>query len=152
MILCGLVNSDPTLVTATLNNLSAIVKTRAPLAHKILSAVMSFNPLAIVAKANTVGNRLMMQCMEKTVRILLLNIARYNDALFAAPFHPCISIYVTGEFIADVEQCEPKRTVHGQDFAAHSTSFTGENRGARGAFAEEAGPTTRDGSNKTYES
>lgn len=88
MILCGLVNSDPTLVTATLNNLSAIVKTRAPLAHKILSAVMSFNPLAIVAKANTVGNRLMMQCMEKTVRILLLNIARYADAtLFAAHLH-----------------------------------------------------------------
>lgn len=153
MILCGLVNSDPTLVTATLNNLSAIVKTRAPLAHKILSAVMSFNPLAIVAKANTVGNRLMMQCMEKTVRILLLNIARYADAtLFATPFHPCIFIYVTGGFITDLEQCESKRTVHGQDFAAHSASFTGENRGARGAFAEEAGPATRDRSNKTYES
>lgn len=39
---------------------------------------MSFNPLAIVAKANTIKNRMMMQCMEKTVRILLLNIARYE--------------------------------------------------------------------------
>lgn len=128
MILCGLVNSDPTLVTATLNNLSAIVKTRAPLAHKILSAVMSFNPLAVVAKANTVGNRLMMQCMEKTVRILLLNIARYAGAALSHFFiHTCVC---NGGLMADVEQSQPKWTIHGQDFAAYPTPLTSENRGA----------------------
>lgn len=84
--------SDPALITATLNNLSVIVKTRAPLAHKILSAVMNFNPLAIIAKANTVKNRLMMQCMEKTVRVLLMNIARANQN---GPYTAKISQHIT---------------------------------------------------------
>lgn len=72
-----IINSDATLITATLNNLAQLVKTRSPIAAKIVSAVLSFNPLAIVSRSNTIQNRLMMQCMEKTVRVLLLNIVRY---------------------------------------------------------------------------
>ena len=72
-----IINSDATLITATLNNLAQLIKTRNPIAPKIVSAVLSFNPLAIVSRSNTIQNRLMMQCMEKTVRVLLLNIVRY---------------------------------------------------------------------------
>lgn len=46
--------------------------------------------------------------------------------------------------MTDVEQSQPKWTIHGQDFAAYPTPLTSENRSARGAFAEEAGPATRD--------
>ncbi|CUS08643.1 unnamed protein product [Tuber aestivum] len=61
-----IINSDATLTTATLNNLAQLIKTRIPIAAKIMNAVFSFNPLAIVSRSNTIQNRLMMQCMEKT--------------------------------------------------------------------------------------
>ncbi|PWW79228.1 hypothetical protein C7212DRAFT_288366 [Tuber magnatum] len=73
-----IINSDATLTTATLNNLAQLIKTRSPIAAKIVNAVLSFNPLAIVSRSSTIQNRLMMQCMEKTVRVLLLNIVRAN--------------------------------------------------------------------------
>ncbi|KAL7270748.1 hypothetical protein RUND412_006537 [Rhizina undulata] len=72
--------SDPVLITATLNNLASLVKTRTPIAPKVVSAVLGFNPLAIAARSPSAHNRLMMQCMEKTVRVLLLNIMRSNPS------------------------------------------------------------------------
>ncbi|TGZ80924.1 hypothetical protein EX30DRAFT_341248 [Ascodesmis nigricans] len=71
-------NSEPTVITATLNNLAVIIKTRPPLAPKVLMAVMNFNPFSGIGKPLTTQNRLMMLCMEKTVRILLMNILRSN--------------------------------------------------------------------------
>ncbi|RPB02356.1 hypothetical protein L873DRAFT_1826757 [Choiromyces venosus 120613-1] len=87
-----IINSDATLTTATLNNLAQLVKTRSPIAAKIVSTVLSFNPLAIVTRSNTIQNRLMMQCMEKTVRVLLLNIVRANPQ---GPFTGKVSQHLT---------------------------------------------------------
>ncbi|KAG0130974.1 hypothetical protein HOY82DRAFT_353650 [Tuber indicum] len=85
-------SSDATLIVATLNNLAQLVKTRNPIAAKIVGAVLSFNPLAIVSRSNTIQNRLMMQCMEKTVRVLLLNIVRANPQ---GPFTGKVSQHLT---------------------------------------------------------
>lgn len=68
--------SEPTLVTAAVNNLAHIIKTRPPLASKVLGAAMAFNPFQ--RKQVTVESRLMMLSMEKTIRALLLNIARFE--------------------------------------------------------------------------
>jgi hypothetical protein len=67
--------SEPTLVTAAINNLGVLVKTRPPLGLKVLSAVMTFNPFT--RKQLTVKSRLMMLSMEKTIRVLLMNIVRF---------------------------------------------------------------------------
>ncbi|CAZ79906.1 unnamed protein product [Tuber melanosporum] len=87
-----IISSDATLIVATLNNLAQLVKTRNPIAAKIVGAVLSFNPLAIVSRSNTIQNRLMMQCMEKTVRVLLLNIVRANPQ---GPFTGKVSQHLT---------------------------------------------------------
>lgn len=64
-------------MTATLNCLSILIKSRSSIANKILNAILYFNPLNTVAKNPTAKNKLMAKCVEKTVRILLLNFIRY---------------------------------------------------------------------------
>jgi len=74
-------SSEPTLITATLNNLAALVKTRPPLAQKVIGAVLGFNPFSKMPRTITVHDRLMAISMEKTVRIMLLNVVRYVKSL-----------------------------------------------------------------------
>ncbi|KAF8467718.1 hypothetical protein BDZ91DRAFT_782414 [Kalaharituber pfeilii] len=69
---------DPLLMTSTLNCLSVLIKTRSSISAKILSAVLSFNPLSAAMKTPTLQNKLMAKCIEKTVRVLLLNLIRTN--------------------------------------------------------------------------
>lgn len=94
--------SDPSLATATLNNLSAIIKTRPPMASKIINAVLSFNPLAGAARGLTIGNRLLMVSMEKTARVLLLNVVRY---------HPPQYVTRTGIAVLTRLQIEPPEPI-----------------------------------------
>lgn len=64
-------------MTSTLNCLSVLIKNRSSISTKILSAVLSFNPLSLAIKNPTPKNKLLAKCIEKTVRILLLNLIRY---------------------------------------------------------------------------
>ena len=72
-------NSDPTLITATLNNLAQIIKSRPPLAPKVIGAVIAFNPFVKLPRAVTIHDKLMVLSVEKTTRVLLMNIMRYDS-------------------------------------------------------------------------
>ncbi|KAI5789153.1 hypothetical protein EDC01DRAFT_717765 [Geopyxis carbonaria] len=72
--------SEPALITATINNLGPIIKTRPPLVAKVLNSVMSFNPFNGITRPITVQNRLLMISMEKTIRSLCLHIMRSNPS------------------------------------------------------------------------
>jgi symplekin len=58
--------------------LAVVVKTRPPLAAKVVGAVIGFNPFAGASPPVTVQDRLIMVSIEKTVRIMLLNVMRYG--------------------------------------------------------------------------
>jgi symplekin len=76
--ICSVTNDDsePTLITATLNNLAPLVKTRPPLAQKVVAAVLAFNPFAGAPRLISIHDRLMIISIEKTVRVLLMNVMR----------------------------------------------------------------------------
>lgn len=84
-------HSEPTLITATLNNLAPLVKTRPPLAQRIIGAVLAFNPFARMPGTISVQDRLVMISVEKTVRVMLLNIMRNNQQ---TPFAGRISQHI----------------------------------------------------------
>lgn len=68
--------SDPVLVTATLNNLGTIMKTRPPLVSTILNSLFNYNPFAAANRGVTTKSRLMMQSVDKTMQLLLVNFLR----------------------------------------------------------------------------
>ncbi|KAF8544419.1 hypothetical protein BDD12DRAFT_815871 [Trichophaea hybrida] len=70
--------SEPILIVATLNNLAPLVKTRPPLAQKVIAAVLAFNPFAEIPPSISVHDRLVIISFEKAVRALLMNIVRNN--------------------------------------------------------------------------
>ncbi|EKG22268.1 Armadillo-like helical protein [Macrophomina phaseolina MS6] len=74
--------SDALLVTATLNCLGCLIRTRASIANKIVSTVLNFNPLKLANSPMTPSLKVMVKSMERTVRALLLNVVKKN------PNHP----------------------------------------------------------------
>ncbi|KAF1808643.1 mRNA cleavage and polyadenylation specificity factor complex subunit [Eremomyces bilateralis CBS 781.70] len=75
-------SSDALLVTATLNCLGALIRSRASIANKIVNTVLYFNPLKLANSPMTPANRLKIKSMERTTRALLLNVIKKN------PSHP----------------------------------------------------------------
>lgn len=69
-------NSDALLVTATLNCLGCLIRTRASIANKIVSTVLNFNPLKLANSPMTPSLKVMVKSMERTVRALLLNVVK----------------------------------------------------------------------------
>lgn len=67
-------SSDALLVTATLNTLGGLTRTRATIAHKIISTVLNFNPLKLANSPMTPKTRVMVKSMERTTRALLMNV------------------------------------------------------------------------------
>ncbi|OJD29818.1 mrna cleavage and polyadenylation specificity factor complex subunit [Diplodia corticola] len=74
--------SDALLVTATLNSLGSLIRTRASVANKIVSTVLNFNPLKLANSPMTPKSKVMIKSMERTVRALLINVVKKN------PNHP----------------------------------------------------------------
>ena len=68
--------SDAVLVTATLNCLSVLIRTRQSIASKVLSAVLNFNPLKRLNSPMTPTVRVQINSIERTTRALLMNIYR----------------------------------------------------------------------------
>ncbi|KAK8218182.1 hypothetical protein IWZ01DRAFT_492218 [Phyllosticta capitalensis] len=75
-------SSDALLVTATLNSLGGLIRSRASIANKIISSVLNFNPLKLANSPMTPKNKVMVKSMERTTRALLLNVIKKN------PNHP----------------------------------------------------------------
>ncbi|KIW07750.1 uncharacterized protein PV09_01679 [Verruconis gallopava] len=78
-------HSDALLVTATLNGLGGLIRTRATIANRILNAVINFNPFRLANSPMTPANKLMIKSMEKTVVIFLQHIMK------RAPQHPMMA-------------------------------------------------------------
>lgn len=66
--------SDALLIDATLNSLSILIRARPPISHKILLAILSYNPLKLANSPMTPKLRVMVKSMEKTTRMLLIHV------------------------------------------------------------------------------
>lgn len=72
MIIC----SDAVLVTATLNCLGPLIRSRQTIVNKILSVILGFNPLKKANSPMTPISRVQIKALERTTRALLLNFVR----------------------------------------------------------------------------
>ncbi|KAF2742608.1 hypothetical protein M011DRAFT_472068 [Sporormia fimetaria CBS 119925] len=75
-------NSDALLLTATLNALGLLIQRRPAIANKILSSVLSFNPVKSASPPMTAKNKVLLRSLERTTRVLLINVLKRN------PEHP----------------------------------------------------------------
>ncbi len=77
--------SDPILVDATLNCIAILIRSRPAIANKIISAILSFNPLKLANSPMTLRTKVVGRSLERTTRALLKNINKNNPNGFLAP-------------------------------------------------------------------
>ena len=70
--------SDPLIATATLNALSSLVQRRASISTKILSTVLSFNPLKLASMPMEGKDKIAVKGMTRTTMSFLLNVLKRN--------------------------------------------------------------------------
>ncbi|KAL9627585.1 MAG: hypothetical protein Q9204_006463, partial [Flavoplaca sp. TL-2023a] len=70
---------DVILVTATLNCLGTLIRTRQNAANKIITAILNFNPLKQTGSPMTPKLKVQIKSMEKTTRMVLMNVLRRNE-------------------------------------------------------------------------
>ncbi|EWC45969.1 hypothetical protein DRE_04762 [Drechslerella stenobrocha 248] len=70
---------DAPVITAILNSLPALVKSRAAISNKILNVLMAYNPIAIAAKSMVFKERFIARSLEKTLRTVLIHLARASS-------------------------------------------------------------------------
>ncbi|KAI9681165.1 MAG: hypothetical protein M1817_002447 [Caeruleum heppii] len=83
--------SDAVLVTATLNCLGVLIRSRPSIANKIVSTILNFNPLKQAKAPMTPEKKVLVKAMERTTRALLLNVNKTNPT---SPLAPRIQQYV----------------------------------------------------------
>ncbi|KAL8860088.1 MAG: hypothetical protein Q9178_003352 [Gyalolechia marmorata] len=71
--------SDAILVNATLNCLGTLIRTRQNAANKIITAILNFNPLKQANSPMTSKMKVQIKSMEKTARMVLINVMRRNE-------------------------------------------------------------------------
>nr|CDP22686.1 Putative Pre-tRNA-processing protein [Podospora anserina S mat+] len=69
-------SNDALLVDATLNCLSILIRTRPSTSNRIINCVLNFNPLKLANSPMTPKNKVLMKSMEKTTRMLMINILK----------------------------------------------------------------------------
>ena len=69
-------DSDAVLVTATLNCLSVLIRARQSITNKIVSAILSFNPLKDISSTLTPKAKVEIKAVERTMRALLTHVYR----------------------------------------------------------------------------
>ena len=70
-------NSDALLVTATLNSLGSLVKSRPSVANKIISTVLNYDPFKLAASSPvSPAHKVMVRSMTRTTTAFLLNIIK----------------------------------------------------------------------------
>ncbi|KAL8791036.1 MAG: hypothetical protein Q9213_000243 [Squamulea squamosa] len=72
-------NSDAILVNATLNCLGTLIRTRQNAANKIITAILTFNPLKQANSPMSPKMKVQIKSMEKTTRTVLMNVMRRNE-------------------------------------------------------------------------
>lgn len=77
--------SDPILVDATLNCMAILIRTRPAIANKIITAILSFNPLKLANSPMTTRSKVIAKSLERTTRALLKNINKNNPNGVMAP-------------------------------------------------------------------
>ena len=70
--------NDPLIITATLNALSTLVHRRASISTKILTAILSFNPLKLVSAQMSGKDKIAIRSMTRTTMSFLLNCLKRN--------------------------------------------------------------------------
>lgn len=68
--------SDAVIVTATLNSLSSLVQRRASISNKILSTVLSYNPLTLTNTPMSPRDRVLVKSCTRTTMSFLLNVLK----------------------------------------------------------------------------
>ena len=68
--------SDALLVTATLNSLGPLLRTRPSVLNRIVSALVNFDPFKQAQASMNTAAKLQMKSTERTTRMLLINIAK----------------------------------------------------------------------------
>ena len=77
--------SDAVLITATLNCLSPLLRTRQTITNRILNAILGFDPLKHAHPQMSSKDKVQIKSVERTIRMLLLNILRrYTILQFTA--------------------------------------------------------------------
>lgn len=66
-------HSDALLVTATLNSLGSLIRSRPSISNKIITQVLNFNPTKLANGQITPRIKVVVKSMEKTTRALLQN-------------------------------------------------------------------------------
>lgn len=66
--------SDALLITATLNSVGVLVRTRPPIANRILNAIFSFNPFKEATPTAPIRVKIAVKSMERTIRAFLINL------------------------------------------------------------------------------
>ena len=64
------------LITATLNCLSPLLRTRQAISNRILPALLSFNPLKHAHPQMSLKDKVQVKSVERTIRMLFLNFLR----------------------------------------------------------------------------
>ena len=79
--------SDALLIDATLNGFAILARARPAIAPKIVSAVLSFNPLKNARPGLPPKEKVRIQSMERTTSAFLLNYTRkyVNSEAYATP-------------------------------------------------------------------
>ncbi len=62
------------MINATLNSLSTLIRTRPPIANKIVYTILNFDPFKQAKAPLTPKNRVMIRSMERTTRAVLVNV------------------------------------------------------------------------------
>lgn len=75
-------SSDALLVTATLNCLGGLIRTRASIAGKILNTVLNFNPLKLANAPMTAKSKVLIRSMERTTKALLVSVIKKYESSF----------------------------------------------------------------------
>lgn len=72
----NIATSDAVLITATLNCLAPLLRSRQTIANRIMSAILNFNPLKQAHPQMSSKEKVQVKSVERTIRMLLLNILR----------------------------------------------------------------------------
>ena len=70
------VSSDALFITATLNCLGTLLRTRQSISNKIMSVILNFNPLKQANSPMNPKAKVHIKAMDRTTRSLLMNMLR----------------------------------------------------------------------------
>jgi len=68
--------SDALIVTATMNSIALLVRTRPSISQRILNVILNFNPFRVIGSTVTPRDKVNAKSMDKTLRAFLFNLLK----------------------------------------------------------------------------